>query len=58
MTLPGMLCFAQVEGSEAYNKQLIERLHGVLRPFLLRRMKAEVEKQVGRQDTAVVRCVQ
>ncbi|PNH05360.1 Helicase SRCAP, partial [Tetrabaena socialis] len=28
-----------VEGSEAYNKQLVERLHGVLRPFLLRRLK-------------------
>lgn len=36
-----------VEGSEAYNKQLVERLHGVLRPFLLRRTKAEVRGGTG-----------
>ncbi len=32
---------------------LVERLHGVLRPFLLRRLKSEVEKQVctGTQHT-------
>lgn len=29
-----------------YVQQLVERLHGVLRPFLLRRLKSEVEKQV------------
>lgn len=28
-------------------QQLVERLHGVLRPFLLRRLKSEVERQVG-----------
>ena len=42
-----------VEGSEAYNKQLVERLHGVLRPFLLRRTKAEARggsRAAGEQD--------
>ncbi|XP_060580707.1 SWI/SNF-related matrix-associated actin-dependent regulator of chromatin subfamily A member 5-like [Ruditapes philippinarum] len=28
------------------NKELVERLHGVLRPFLLRRLKSEVEKRL------------
>ncbi|GAX77679.1 hypothetical protein CEUSTIGMA_g5122.t1 [Chlamydomonas eustigma] len=45
-----------VEGSEAYNKQLVERLHGVLRPFLLRRTKAEVEKQMPAKHEHIVRC--
>lgn len=44
-----------VEGSEAYNKQLVERLHGVLRPFLLRRTKAEVEKQMPAKHEHVLR---
>ena len=35
-----------VEGSSAVNEQLIKRLHGVLRPFLLRRLKKDVEKQL------------
>ena len=37
-----------VEGSADYNDQLIQRLHKVLRPFLLRRLKSEVEKQLVR----------
>ena len=35
-----------VEDSQEYNDGLVRRLHKVLRPFLLRRMKNEVEKQV------------
>ncbi len=34
----------------------MERLHGVLRPFLLRRTKAEVEKQMPSKHEHVVRC--
>lgn len=36
--------------------QLVERLHGVLRPFLLRRLKSEVEKQMPRKHEHVIYC--
>lgn len=31
---------------EEHNKKVIEQLHRILRPFLLRRLKREVEKQL------------
>lgn len=34
----------------------MERLHGVLRPFLLRRLKAEVERQMPAKHEHVVKC--
>lgn len=34
----------------------MERLHGVLRPFLLRRMKSEVERQMPAKHEHVVYC--
>ena len=34
----------------------MERLHGVLRPFLLRRLKCDVEKQMPKKHEHVVRC--
>ena len=45
-----------VEGQAAVNKELVARLHGVLRPFLLRRLKADVEKQLPAKHEHVVRC--
>ena len=45
-----------VEGSAEYNDGLIKRLHKVLRPFLLRRLKNEVEKQLPKKYEHVVRC--
>ncbi|KAH3766640.1 swr1 complex snf2 family dna-dependent atpase [Pelomyxa schiedti] len=38
------------------NDELIARLHGVLRPFLLRRMKKDVEKQLPRKFQHIVPC--
>jgi SNF2 family DNA or RNA helicase len=35
---------------------LVDRLHGVLRPFLLRRLKADVEKQLPSKHEHVVYC--
>lgn len=35
-----------VEGKQGINEQLIQRLHTILRPFLLRRLKKDVEKQL------------
>ena len=45
-----------VEGNSEYNDSLIKRLHKVLRPFILRRLKAEVEKQMPKKVEHLVRC--
>lgn len=45
-----------IEGSREYNESLIKRLHKVLRPFLLRRLKADVEKQMPKKYEHVVMC--
>uniref|UniRef100_A0A0K2UA14 Helicase ATP-binding domain-containing protein n=1 Tax=Lepeophtheirus salmonis TaxID=72036 RepID=A0A0K2UA14_LEPSM len=45
-----------VEGSAEYNDGLIKRLHKVLRPFLLRRLKNEVEKQLPKKYEHIIRC--
>ena len=37
-------------------KQIVRRLHGVLRPYLLRRLKADVEKQMPGKYEHVVYC--
>ena len=38
------------------NQELIERLHSILRPFLLRRLKADVEKSLLPKIEHVVPC--
>ena len=38
------------------NDDLINRLHGVIRPFILRRLKKDVEKQLPNKYEHVVRC--
>ncbi|CAN7985968.1 unnamed protein product [Ixodes hexagonus] len=45
-----------IEGNSDYNESLIKRLHKVLRPFLLRRLKCEVEKQLPKKYEHVVFC--
>ncbi len=45
-----------VEGSAEYNKAIVERLHAVLRPFLLRRLKRDVEKQLPGKHEHVIKC--
>jgi SNF2 family DNA or RNA helicase len=45
-----------VEGSAEYNCAIVDRLHGVLRPFLLRRLKRDVEKQLPGKHEHVVKC--
>jgi len=35
-----------VEGKTSHNEKIIERLHGILRPFLLRRLKTNVATQL------------
>ena len=46
----------QVEGGGGVNMDLVSRLHGVLRPFLLRRLKSEVEKNLPGKVEHVVHC--
>ena len=45
-----------VEGTKDLNRALVGRLHGVLRPFLLRRLKSQVEKQLPGKFEHVVKC--
>ena len=45
-----------VEDSQEYNESLVKRLHKVLRPFLLRRLKNEVEKQLPKKYEHTVHC--
>lgn len=45
-----------VEDGSAVNARLVGRLHGVLRPFLLRRLKADVEKSLPPKTEVVVPC--
>uniref|UniRef100_A0A1A9WJY6 Helicase domino n=1 Tax=Glossina brevipalpis TaxID=37001 RepID=A0A1A9WJY6_9MUSC len=45
-----------IEGNLEYNDQLIQRLHKVIRPFLLRRLKKEVEKQMPKKYEHVIMC--
>lgn len=45
-----------VEGNVEYNETIIIKLHKVLRPFLLRRLKSEVEKQMPKKFEHVVMC--
>ncbi|GBP97775.1 Helicase SRCAP [Eumeta japonica] len=43
------------EGSHKYNEDIVRRLHKVLRPFL-RRLKADVERQMPRKYEHVLLC--
>lgn len=45
-----------VEGSQEYNEDIVRRLHKVLRPFILRRMKSQVEKQLPQKYEHVIMC--
>ncbi|KAL4560597.1 hypothetical protein LXL04_032750 [Taraxacum kok-saghyz] len=45
-----------VEGQEKVNKEVVDRLHNVLRPFLLRRLKRDVEKQLPSKHEHVIYC--
>jgi len=45
-----------VEGSSSVNHTLVNRLHSVLRPFILRRLKKDVETQMPAKHEHVVEC--
>jgi len=45
-----------VEGNVQRNNDLIKRLHGIIRPFLLRRLKKDVEAQMPGKYEHVIKC--
>ncbi|GMH08205.1 hypothetical protein Nepgr_010045 [Nepenthes gracilis] len=45
-----------VEGQEKVNKEVVDRLHNVLRPFILRRLKRDVETQLPMKHEHVIYC--
>ncbi|KAL7670714.1 hypothetical protein ACOME3_005641 [Neoechinorhynchus agilis] len=46
---------SMIEGSERVNEHLIRRLHQVLRPFILRRLKNEVEREMPKKHEHVIK---
>ena len=45
-----------VEGNQTQRDRVVERLHRILRPFLLRRLKSEVEVQLPKKIEHVISC--
>lgn len=45
-----------VEGTQEYQQKYVQKLHHVLRPFLLRRLKADVEKQLPKKREFIKTC--
>ena len=45
-----------VEGNQTQRDRVVERLHRILRPFLLRRLKCEVEVQLPKKIEHVIPC--
>ncbi|KAL3811882.1 hypothetical protein ACHAXA_005548 [Cyclostephanos tholiformis] len=45
-----------IEGNAKRNDDLIKRLHGIIRPFLLRRLKKDVEKQLPGKYEHIIKC--
>lgn len=45
-----------IEGNTDRNDDVIKRLHGIIRPFILRRLKKDVETQMPGKYEHVVKC--
>ncbi|GFY51188.1 helicase domino [Trichonephila inaurata madagascariensis] len=45
-----------LDDSHEYHENLIQKLHKVLRPFLLRRLKSEIEEQLPKKYEHIVMC--
>lgn len=48
--------YAAVHNNAALSRKLIQSLHSILRPFLLRRLKKDVEKQLPEKIEHVLYC--
>ena len=47
---------SMIEGNSDNNTDVVQRLHGILRPFILRRLKKDVEKQMPGKFEHIVKC--
>ena len=47
---------SMIEGNSDRNEEVIKRLHGIIRPFVLRRLKKDVETQMPGKFEHIVRC--
>lgn len=47
---------SMIEGNAEHNSDVIQRLHGILRPFILRRLKKDVETQMPGKFEHIVKC--
>ena len=47
---------SMIDGTANQNDEMIARLHGIIRPFLLRRLKKDVETQLPGKFEHVVKC--
>ena len=45
-----------IEGNASRNDDVVKRLHGIIRPFVLRRLKKDVETQMPGKFEHVVKC--
>jgi SNF2 family DNA or RNA helicase len=45
-----------IEGAEDQNDNVVHRLHGIIRPFILRRLKKDVETQMPGKFEHIIRC--
>ena len=47
---------AMVDGTQVLNQKLVVRLHSILRPFIMRRLKSDVEKTLPDKHEHIVKC--
>ena len=47
---------SMIEGNSDHNTDVVQRLHGILRPFILRRLKKDVETQMPGKFEHIVKC--
>lgn len=47
---------SMIEGSSDRNDDVVNKLHGIIRPFVLRRLKKDVETQMPGKFEHVLRC--
>lgn len=45
-----------IEGSGNQNEDVVNRLHGIIRPFVLRRLKKDVEAQLPGKFEHIIKC--
>ena len=48
---------AMADGTQVVNETIVTRLHSILRPFILRRLKSDVEKSLPEKREHIVKCV-